>query len=78
MDDTEDLRRERNSRRWRLRSPSERETLMEALAERDPALHTELVALRSTNPQAWRKRLVATAQKLEVYAPKTYPEREKA
>ncbi len=75
MADTEDERRERNARRWRLRSPSRRAGLLEELEKRDSALHAELLALRAVSPQAYRKRLVAEATRLELYEPKAFQDR---
>lgn len=74
-EDVEDRRRERNSRRWRLHVRSERAEWMDAIASTDPALHAELEALRALAPQEWRKRLVAEAKKLGLYALKAFPER---
>jgi len=75
MDDVEDHRRARNARRRRLRAPSTRAEIMDELSRRDPGLFGELEALRARSPQEWRKRLIAAARRLELYEPKSYPER---
>ncbi len=65
--DSEDVRRWRNQRRRRVRRQGRRRRWLEAIRQDNPELAEELEGLRGRNPQAFRKRLVAEARRLDIF-----------
>ncbi len=62
--ETETRRQALRGRRYRFSARGDREAWMAVIAEREPPLHEELVALRRTSAQAFRKRLLREGKRL--------------
>lgn len=74
--DTEERRRLGNQRRRYVRRQRFRRRSLERVREIDVAVYEELVALRSTNPQAFRKKLVRFLVDNGIYEDRRYTNRD--
>ena len=74
--DIEERRRLRNQRRRYVRRRRFRARNLDVVADKDPALHEELLRLRRENPQAYRKTLTRWLVANDLYEDRLYTSRD--